>query len=176
MFETSSKIIDFRVVESESEPDCLILLSEEEIVLVDLVTDSWPEFSPPYLVSLHSSAVTCLSLHSSVCPSLLASLSTPLTREKFSRRAWPIRGGECHQGSPESPTIIITGHEDGKVKLWLSHRNSLSLLTCLDTARYFITEDSSVSSSGEDEVNYNSQGWPPFRKVGNFDPFTDDPR
>ena len=52
----------------------------------------------------------------------------------------------------------------------------MSLLTCMDTARYFITEESSVSTDSDADLNYNSQGWPPFRKVGNFDPFTDDPR
>ena len=38
-------------------------------------------------------------------------------------------------------SIICPGHEDGKVKLWLSQKNSLSLLTCLDTARYFTTDE-----------------------------------
>ena len=57
------------------------------------------------------------------------------------RREWPIQGGECDQLSGDTPSIIISGHEDGKVKLWLSQRNALSLLTCLDTARYFTTDD-----------------------------------
>ena len=37
--------------------------------------------------------------------------------------------------------FYFSGHEDGKVKLWLSQRNALSLLTCLDTSRYFTTDD-----------------------------------
>ena len=57
------------------------------------------------------------------------------------RREWPIQGGECDPLSGDTPSIIISGHEDGKVKLWLSQRNALSLLTCLDTARYFSTDD-----------------------------------
>ena len=57
------------------------------------------------------------------------------------RREWPIQGGECDQLSGDTPSIIISGHEDGKVKLWLSQRNALLLLTCLDTARYFTTDD-----------------------------------
>ena len=68
-----------------------------------------------------------------------------------------MQGGECDQLSGDKPSIIITGkteinwnmiisiictgHEDGKVKLWLSQKNSLSLLTCLDTARYFTTDE-----------------------------------
>ena len=44
----------------------------------------------------------------------------------------------------------------------------------MDTSRYFITED--INSESDADRSYDSCGWPPFRKVGNFDPFTDDPR
>ena len=124
------------------------------------------------------------------------------------RREWPIQGGECHQGATgDNPSIVITGHEDGKVKLWRSQRNALSLMTCLDTARYFTTDDFrnlvtrkrsdrisssssqyfkinteyfyrlvTIFSSSDNDSEMGSDDWPPFRKVGNFDPFTDDPR
>ena len=113
MFELSSKIIDFKVIESEDcEPDSLLVLSEEEIVVVDLVTEGWPEYPLPYLLSLHASAVTCLSLQSSVSPELVARLSTREPRDNLSGRAWPVRGGECEQLSPDSPSIILTGLSD----------------------------------------------------------------
>ena len=67
--------------------------------------------------------------------------------------------------------VKFEGHEDGKVKFWLSKMNSLKLITALDTARYFTTEEMADGSISE-----ASTEWPPFRKVGNFDPFTDDPR
>ena len=57
------------------------------------------------------------------------------------------------------------------MKLWLSQRNSLSMLSCLDTGRYFTTDDLTDTDSLLDH-----QDWPPFRRVGTFDPFTDDPR
>ena len=44
----------------------------------------------------------------------------------------------------------------------------------MDTSRYFITED--INTESDADLNYESCGWPPFRKVGNFSPFTDDPR
>ena len=66
----------------------------------------------------------------------------------------------------------LLGHEDGKVKLWISKLNSLKLITALDTARYFTTEDMADGSISEASMD----DWPPIRKVGNFDPFTDDPR
>ena len=47
----------------------------------------------------------------------------------------------------------MTGHEDGKVKFWVSKKNSLKLITALDTARYFTTEevfDGSISEPSSD--------------------------
>ena len=35
-FELTSKIIDFLLIEGENQPDTLIILSEEEIVFLDL--------------------------------------------------------------------------------------------------------------------------------------------
>ena len=50
VFELSSKIIDFIVTETETEtdrePDCLIILSEEEVVFLDLVSAGWPQHRP----------------------------------------------------------------------------------------------------------------------------------
>ena len=45
------------------------------------------------------------------------------------------------------------------------------MLSCLDTGRYFTTDDLTDTDSLLDH-----QDWPPFRRVGTFDPFTDDPR
>ena len=58
------------------------------------------------------------------------------------------------------------------MKVWVSNMNSLKLVTTLDTARYFTTEEMAEGSIAET----CSEEWPPFRKVGYFDPFTDDPR
>ena len=139
---------------------------------------------------------------------LLFVLSRPLFQ-----RPWPVDGGEANPPAAVPPSLILTGspslnipketlqlflfyifstnwpgHEDGKVKVWLSRQNSLRLLTALDTARcfflsstsqrigitpyasrYFVAEDTDDRSDTMDE-------WPPFRRVGSFDPFSDDPR
>ena len=119
VFELSSKIIDFIVTETETEaetdssPDSLIILSEEEIVLVDLVSAGWPQYRPPYLLSLHASAITCLSLHSEVSEELLTELqlTSCKTQHNFSPRAWPVQGGECEgeRASGEKPSVVVTG-------------------------------------------------------------------
>ena len=77
----------------------------------------------------------------------------------FPQRPWPVDGGEANPPAAVPPSLILTGsshklsmlshiecivnkntssgHEDGKVKVWLSRHNSLRLLTALDTARCF---------------------------------------
>ena len=49
------------------EPEALIVLLEEELMAIDLLSDDWLMLSLPYLVSLHASAVTC-SQHVSGVP------------------------------------------------------------------------------------------------------------
>lgn len=39
--------------------EALVVLAEEELVVIDLLSDDWKMMSLPYLVSLHASAVTC---------------------------------------------------------------------------------------------------------------------
>ena len=80
------------------------------------------------------------------------------------------------------------GHEDGKVKVCLSRQNSLRLLTALDTARYFLLSSTSQGigitlyasryfvAEDTDDRSDTMDEWPPFRRVGSFDPFSDDPR
>ena len=81
-----------------------------------------------------------------------------LSRPPF-QRPWPVDGGEANPPAAVPPSLILTGspslnilklslfyifntnwpgHEDGKVKVWLSRQNSLRLLTALDTARCFL--------------------------------------
>lgn len=41
------------------DPYALVVLAEEELVVIDLQTAGWPPVQPPYLASLHCSAITC---------------------------------------------------------------------------------------------------------------------
>ena len=61
VFDLTSKIVDFLVVEGgEGGPDYLLILSEEELVCVDLCSPSWPALEAPYMQSIHSSAITTI--------------------------------------------------------------------------------------------------------------------
>lgn len=52
---------------SAGDPSALVVLVEEELVVIDLQTEGWPVIQTPYLVPLHSSAITC-SHHISAIP------------------------------------------------------------------------------------------------------------
>ena len=49
VFELSSKVIDFLVIENELEPDTLIILSEEEVVFIDLGSKRKVKIIAPFL-------------------------------------------------------------------------------------------------------------------------------
>ncbi|KFW66937.1 Lethal(2) giant larvae protein 2, partial [Pygoscelis adeliae] len=56
------------------DPSAMVVLAEEELVVIDLKTAGWPAVHPPYLASLHCSAITC-SHHVSNIPLKLLSCS-----------------------------------------------------------------------------------------------------
>ena len=60
VFDLSSKVIDWVVTDHSvtGTPECLMVLSEEELVCVDLITQGWPSLACPYMQSIHSSAIT----------------------------------------------------------------------------------------------------------------------
>ena len=102
------------------EPHTLLILAEEELVAVDLVTDSWPTFKLPYLGSMHSSAITCAhhvgsvpeQLWSKIVDAGEAQLSGTSARVsgsitdrvlymcfEYSRTGWPVTGKSAGEKS-----------------------------------------------------------------------------
>jgi hypothetical protein len=60
MFEFSFQCKLYRdYIVGSDDPQALVILAEEEIVAIDLVSEGWPTFPLPYLVSVHCSAITC---------------------------------------------------------------------------------------------------------------------
>ncbi|BFZ18051.1 hypothetical protein BsWGS_21091 [Bradybaena similaris] len=179
----TSRVVDFLVVSKADEkdaveterddPHALIILAEEELVVVDLDTESWPCFRLPYLNSVHSSAITCAQHVSNVPEQLWQKITDAgdSQNKNFSKREWPIHGGKNLASAPVTRDLLLTGHEDGTVRFWDSSTSSLHLMYKLSTCPVFgIPINSAESPSAEEEE------WPPFRKVGTFDPYSDDPR
>jgi len=171
VFDVTSKILDWVIVENENNlPDSLIVLSEEELVCVDLGTSGWPAIPSPYMQSVHSSAITAISQVNNVSKEIIEKLEG-LKGVDGSEERWPVKGGIYNLGKGET-TVIITGHEDGSVKFWLSKGNILTHLTSFESKKYFRGEDDEDCDRESDD----EEEWPPFRKVGQFDPYSDDPR
>ena len=70
------------------DPHTLLVLTEEELVVVDLSTKGWPTHSLPYLNSVHSSPVLSTA-HITAVPERFWSLITGIGAEQrtgFSKR------------------------------------------------------------------------------------------
>uniref|UniRef100_A0A8C1XWL0 LLGL scribble cell polarity complex component 2 n=1 Tax=Cyprinus carpio TaxID=7962 RepID=A0A8C1XWL0_CYPCA len=167
----TSRIIDFFVIR---EPSALVVLVEEELVVVDLQSEGWPVIQTPYLVPLHCSAITC-SHHVSSIPLKLwerVQAAGALQNTHYSSKPWPIIGGQNLAPDPPQRDLLLTGHEDGTVRFWDASGVCLYPMYKLSTAGVFLTD-----ADPNDNMNQGSEGeWPPFRKVGCFDPYSDDPR
>ena len=86
-------------------------------------------------------------------------------------QAWPITGGTTTEMKRERE-LLITGHEDGSVRFWDSTGTCLTFL-CKFSSSVLFSSDEMVGDHHRDE---DDEEWPPFRKVGTFDPYSDDPR
>uniref|UniRef100_A0A671L6V1 LLGL scribble cell polarity complex component 2 n=1 Tax=Sinocyclocheilus anshuiensis TaxID=1608454 RepID=A0A671L6V1_9TELE len=167
----TSRIIDFFVI---CEPSALVVLVEEELVVVDLQTEGWPVIQTPYLVPLHCSAITCSHHVSSIPLKLWERVQAVGAQQNthYSKKPWPINGGQNLAPDPPQRDLLLTGHEDGTVRFWDASGVCLYPMYKLSTAGVFLTD-----ADPNDNMNQGSEGeWPPFRKVGCFDPYSDDPR
>ncbi|XP_061611994.1 LLGL scribble cell polarity complex component 2 isoform X2 [Phyllopteryx taeniolatus] len=174
----TSRIIDFFVIKDgqlqSGDPNTLVVLVEEELVAIDLEEEGWPVIQTPYLVPLHSSAITC-SHHVSAIPLKLWErilAAGELQKTSYSKKPWPITGGQNLAPDPPQRDLLLTGHEDGTVRFWDASGVCLYPMYKLSTAGVFHTD-----TDPNDNMQQGAEGeWPPFRKVGCFDPYSDDPR
>ena len=178
VMDLTSKIVDFHVVETdEGLPDSLIILSEEEIVALDLKVAGWPHYEVPYLHSVHASAITCITQATDVKRSLIADISKyKSVLQSGSSNPWPVTGGTVatNTSGAEVHNLLITGHEDGSVRFWGLTTTVMTPLATFRSSKFFKVDD---FDDDEDRIEEeDEEEWPPFRKVGMFDPYSDDPR
>lgn len=179
VFDFTSKIIDFFAISPQEDPtgpEALIVLAEEELVAIDLQSDEWLQINLPYLVSVHASSVTCSQYVSDVSQELwdrIEACGEKQMEGQFSRKEWPIDGGKITVEETEPLDLLLTGHEDGSVRFWAAGGVALRPLYKLTTSNFFHSDDVALDSHVEDD---DDNGWPPFKKVGFFDPYSDDPR
>lgn len=117
-FDLTSRVVDFLLIDEpgKDSTEALVILAEEELVVIDLVTEGWPCFKLPYMASLHCSAITAhvaTSVSSNVFDLLTSSWRSAQSSKKFSERRWPINGGTTDAVAldQQSKLLLITGHE-----------------------------------------------------------------
>lgn len=101
-----------------------------------------------------------------------------------SLQTWPVTGGILPQSATPSPAsasvqqydLLLSGHEDGSVRFWDCSGVTLIPLLHLKTAPLFISQEDDLPPIEHAEEAETDDGDPPFRKAGQFDPYSDDPR
>uniref|UniRef100_A0A8D0GLL5 Syntaxin-binding protein 5 n=1 Tax=Sphenodon punctatus TaxID=8508 RepID=A0A8D0GLL5_SPHPU len=122
------------------EPYAVVVLLEKDLVLIDLAQNGYPIFENPYPLSIHESPVTCCEYFADCPVDLIPSLYSVGARQKrqaYSKKEWPISGGNWGLVTQSYPEIIITGHADGSIKFWDASAITLQVLYKLKTAKVF---------------------------------------
>ncbi|XP_015117938.1 syntaxin-binding protein 5 isoform X2 [Diachasma alloeum] len=135
------------------DPYAVVVLLQNDLVVIDLLTPGFPCFENPYPMDIHESPVTCCSYFAD-CPSDLVPAfysvgSKSQKKTGFSEKEWPVSGGEWSSNSSSYNEIILTGHADGSIKFWDASAGSLQLLYKLKTAKLF--EKSKAKSLDNEE-------------------------
>ncbi|XP_028995159.1 syntaxin-binding protein 5 isoform X2 [Betta splendens] len=122
------------------EPYAVVVLLEKDLVVIDLGQIGYPIFENPYPLCIHESPVTCCEYFADCPAELIPALYSVGSRQKrqgYSKKEWPISGGNWGQGTQSYPEIIMTGHADGSVKFWDASALMLQMLYKLKTAKVF---------------------------------------
>ncbi|XP_052436163.1 syntaxin-binding protein 5 isoform X4 [Carassius gibelio] len=155
------------------EPYAVVVLLEKDLVLIDLAQIGYPIFENPYPLSIHESPVTCCEYFAD-CPAevipALYSVGSRQKRQGFSKKEWPISGGNWGQGTLSFSEMIITGHADGSIKFWDASALMLQVLYKLKTAKVFEKprskeEKSSTEIVDEDPFAIQILSWCPESRV-----------
>lgn len=155
------------------EPYAVVVLLEKDLVVIDLAQIGYPIFENPYPLSIHESPVTCCEYFAD-CPAevipALYSVGSRQKRQGFSKKEWPINGGNWGQGTLSFSEIIITGHADGSIKFWDASALMLQVLYKLKTAKVFEKprgkeEKSSTEIVDEDPFAIQILSWCPESRV-----------
>ncbi|KAL5971333.1 hypothetical protein TSMEX_000934 [Taenia solium] len=145
----------------------LLVLTDRELVAIDLTQPSWPIIPSPYLKHLDCTGITAVA-HISIPKKLMSRLKEMCNANGFDH--WPVIGGQKTESCeavvehPEFHDLVAIAHTDADVSLWhvvrgdcfefLGHISSISML--LDVEE--------LGCNGERKNE--EEAWPPFRKVG----------
>ncbi|XP_058805121.1 syntaxin-binding protein 5 isoform X6 [Phymastichus coffea] len=147
VLEMEHNVVDF-IVLCESpwtsdfqDPYAVVVLLQNDLVVIDLLTAGFPCFENPYPMDLHESPVTCCAYFADcpgdLVPAFYSVGSKSQKKTGFSEKEWPLSGGEWNPNSSGYNEIILTGHADGSIKFWDASAGTLQVLYKLKTAKLF---------------------------------------
>uniref|UniRef100_A0A3Q3KFZ8 Syntaxin-binding protein 5-like n=1 Tax=Mastacembelus armatus TaxID=205130 RepID=A0A3Q3KFZ8_9TELE len=122
------------------EPYAVVVLLEKDLVVIDLGQIGYPIFENPYPLTIHESPVTCCEYFADCPAELIPALYSVGSRQKrqgYSKKEWPISGGNWGQGTQSYPEIIITGLVNHKFINSLVISLMLQVLYKIKTAKVF---------------------------------------
>ncbi|XP_064783715.1 syntaxin-binding protein 5-like isoform X6 [Oncorhynchus masou masou] len=154
------------------DPYAVVVLLEKDLVVIDLRQIGYPIFENPYSLSIHKSPVTCVEYFADCPPELIPALYSVGSWQKrpgYSKKEWPISGGNWGQGTLSYPEIIVTGHADGSIKFWDASAIMLQVLYKLKTAKVFEKalkeEKPSTEIVDEDPYAIQTLSWCPESRM-----------
>uniref|UniRef100_A0A3Q3N6J2 Syntaxin-binding protein 5-like n=1 Tax=Mastacembelus armatus TaxID=205130 RepID=A0A3Q3N6J2_9TELE len=92
------------------EPYAVVVLLEKDLVVIDLAQNGYPIFENPYPLTIHESPVTCCEYFADCPVDLIPALYSVGSRQKrqgYSKKEWPISGGNWGQGTQNGTDFII---------------------------------------------------------------------
>uniref|UniRef100_A0A8C4IDP0 Syntaxin-binding protein 5-like n=1 Tax=Dicentrarchus labrax TaxID=13489 RepID=A0A8C4IDP0_DICLA len=122
------------------EPYAVVVLLEKDLVVIDLGQIGYPIFENPYPLTIHESPVTCCEYFADCPAELIPALYSVGSRQKrqgYSKKEWPISGGNWGQGTQSYPEIIITGISLHLSNFFFTLKVMLQVLYKLKTAKVF---------------------------------------
>ncbi|GAA49938.1 lethal(2) giant larvae protein homolog 2, partial [Clonorchis sinensis] len=150
----------------------LLVMTERELVVIDLQQPNWPTFQSPYLNCLDISPVTAVTHLSKVSSALLSRLRTAVkcAQTDVTHSQWPIWGGEnCNESIDlahnDGNDVVVLGHANGWITLLAIGRgDSVHRLGTFHTDSLFNLSDSPNGLKCQSTIEVET--WPPFRRVG----------
>lgn len=91
-----------------------MVVCDEELVGIDLISEDWPTFRLPYCYSLHSSPIMACVHVADVDAQVAAKIVEDGRKRmrdnfKYSTKEWPINGGVVLGDTPTGFDFLITG-------------------------------------------------------------------
>ncbi|KHJ85505.1 LLGL2 protein [Oesophagostomum dentatum] len=196
VFDFASPVIDFLLTRgADGFHTCVLVLTENELVCIDLTDRCWRVIPTEQMFPLHASQITtsahCSHVEEHVWNKMNKIASDALrSNRKYSSAPWPLNAkvpmsdeGRVVKEATKRQ-LYLTGHENGTVRVWSAGHAVMKLLFVIDTRNEFAgfsdedkgtpeTDEPCDTDTSDDEFQITGD-WPPFKKVGEYDPFCDD--